>query len=143
MISFSIASFLRAKNVGSLENKGWELFINTGRFLKKGKFHMTASANIAQNINTITEMDPTVLASMNGEYNYTNGSYLQRIQIGNAVGSIYGFKWKGIYQYSDYSEVEVPGVSGPNAPVVKDADGNVILNSKGRTKPMMFSVIVQ
>ena len=143
------------KNVGSLENKGWELFINTGRFLKKGKFHMTASANIAQNINTITAMDPTVLASMNGEYNYTNGSYLQRIQIGNAVGSIYGFKYKGIYRY-DYDHsgftAESRDTYGDNTaaaaaergenstcPVVKDANGNILYDSKGNPLKMYFN----
>ncbi|MGX8695579.1 MAG: SusC/RagA family TonB-linked outer membrane protein, partial [Prevotella sp.] len=44
----------------------------------------------------------------------------------------------GVYQYSKYSETEVPGVSGPNAPVARDENGNVILDNYGRTKPMVF-----
>ena len=87
-------SSLAWKNVGELENQGWELYMNTGKFLQKGKFSMTASFNIAQNINKITKMDPTVLMSMNPDYDYRNATYLQRIQINNAVGSIYGFRFK-------------------------------------------------
>ena len=64
---------------------------------------MSLNFNIAQNVNTITDMDASVLASMNGNFNFdkANGNYLQRIQIGNAVGSIYGFKYVGVYAY-DY-----------------------------------------
>ncbi len=143
------------RNVGELENKGWELFMNTGRFLKKGKFYMTANFNIAQNINTISKMDATVLNSMNGEYNYKNGTYLQRIQIGNAVGSIYGFKFKGIYRY-DYEHsgytTESRDTYGDNTaaaaaergenstcPVVKDVNGNILFDSKGNPLKMYFN----
>ncbi len=143
------------KNVGSLENKGWELYVNTGKFLKKGKFYMTASLNFAQNINTITAMDPTVLSSMNGEFNYKNGTYLQRIQIGNAVGSIYGFRYKGVYRY-DYEHsgytAESRETYGDNTaaaaeergenftcPVVRDANGNILYDSKGDPLKMYYN----
>ena len=56
----------------------------------------------------------------------------------NPFGAIYGFRYKGVYQYSDYSDVEVPGVSGPNAPVARDAQGNVIKDKSGFTIPMVF-----
>ena len=70
--------------------------------------------------------------------NNPHNKYLSYVALNNSYGSIYGFKWKGVYQYTDYSEKEVPGVSGPNAPVVRDADGNVILDSKGKPMPMVF-----
>ena len=143
------------KNVGGLRNRGWELYMNTGKFLKKGKFSMTASFNIAQNINTITEMDATVLSSMNGDYSYNNADYLKRIQIGNAVGSIYGFRFKGVYAY-DYEHNGYTDVSaatygdntaaaaearGENAtvPVARDADGNILFDSKGNPLKMYFN----
>ena len=84
-----------------MRNKGWELYVNTGRFAKIGKFSMKLNANIAQNFNTIEAMDASVLESLNSEFNYQNESYLGRIQIGNALGSIYGFRYKGVYAY-DY-----------------------------------------
>jgi len=84
-------------------------------------------------------MDKTILNSMNGEFNRRNGSYLSRVQLFNALGSIYGFKYDGVYQYSKYSVDEVPGVSGPDAPVVKSETGKVILLKNGEPKPMYFS----
>lgn len=42
-----------------------------------------------------------MLASYNTDIAYTNGEILKRVQIGNALGGIYGFKFKGVYAY-DY-----------------------------------------
>jgi hypothetical protein len=83
-------------------------------------------------------MDETVLASLNSDFDKKNGSYLTRVQLHNAFGSIYGFRYKGVYQYSKYSASEVPGVSGPNAPVARDANGNVVVDKNGYTTPMVF-----
>jgi len=132
-------SSLNYKNVGKMRNQGWEININGTRLVSVGKFSLNGNVTFANNNNQLLEMESTILAKMNGEFNYKNGEYLTYVQLKNAFGSIYGFKYKGVYQYSDYSEEEIPGVSGPNAPVVKDQYGNVILNQKGRTKPMMFA----
>ena len=43
-----------------------------------------------------------------------------------------------MYQYTEYSDEEVKGVSGPNAPVVRDENGTVIKDNKGHTRPMMY-----
>ena len=83
-------------------------------------------------------MDETVLASLNSDFNKANGSYLTRVQLHNAFGSMYGFRYKGVYQYSKYSVTEVPGVSGPNAPVAHDAHGDVVVDKNGYTTPMVF-----
>ncbi|MBO4398403.1 MAG: SusC/RagA family TonB-linked outer membrane protein, partial [Bacteroidaceae bacterium] len=116
----------------------WELYFKGENVIKKGKFSATFDFNLGNNRNVITSMDPTVLASMNGEFNRQNGSYLSRVQLDNPFGAIYGFRYKGVYQYSKYSEVEVPGISGPNAPVARDAEGNVITDKYGLTVPMVF-----
>ena len=147
-------SSLSWKNVGELKNEGWELYINARKFVKAGKFSMDFNLNFAQNVNTITSMDPTVLASMNGEFNYSNGSYLQRIQVGNAVGSIYGFRYKGVYAYdydhSGYTDksyetygdrtAKAAAERGDNAtcPVARDADGNILYDAKGNPLHMYF-----
>ena len=44
-------------------------------------------------------MDETCLASLNNEFNRSNGSYLTRVELNRAMGSIYGFRYKGVYQY--------------------------------------------
>ena len=78
------------------------------------------------------------MRNLNSEFNRSNGSYLTRVVLNKAFGSIYGFRHKGVYQYTKYSAEEVPGVSGPNAPVARDAQGNVILDEKGKPRPMYF-----
>jgi hypothetical protein len=56
------------------------------------------------------------------------------VQVANAFGSIYGFRYKGVYQYSDYIAGEQE-----NAPVARDANGNVFTDEKGKPLPMMFN----
>ena len=125
-------------NAGDMRNNGWEFNINGRDVVKAGKFSLGFNVTFANNKNEITRMDPTVLENLNRDFDKQNGSYLTRVQLNNAFGSIYGFRYKGVYQYSKYSEVEVPGVSGPNAPVVRDAEGNVVKDKWGLTVPMVF-----
>ena len=132
-------SALANENLGKMRNNGWELNLNGRDVVKAGKFSVDLNLNFANNKNVILEMDPTVLASLNKDFNYTNGNYLTRVQLNNPFGSIYGFRYKGVYQYSKYTPVEVPGVSGPNAPVARDAEGNVIVDKYGLTIPMVFN----
>ena len=126
------------QNVGKMENIGWEFNLNGNRIIRLGKFSFDFNTTFANNRNQITEMDETCLASLNQEFNRSNGSYLSRVELNTALGSIYGFRYKGVYQYSEYSPEEVKGVSGPNAPVVRDKDGIVVLDENSMTKPMMF-----
>ena len=129
---------LAYQNVGDMKNVGWEFNLNGNQIIKIGKFKFDFNITFANNKNEITSMDETCLASLNNEFNRSNGSYLSRVELNTALGSIYGFRYKGVYQYSDYSEEEIKGVSGPNAPVARDKDGNVILDENRMTKPMMF-----
>ncbi len=151
-------------NVGEMENEGWELYINTGPLFKAGKFHMKFNVNFAQNINTITSMDPTVLASNNADFTYENEAIMKRVQIGNAIGGIYGFRYKGVYAY-DYDrngyftgnqayknelyklpEADANGniyntaaATGKTAPIARDAQGNIIYDKSGNPLPMYFN----
>lgn len=96
-------SSLAKVNAGVLRNKGWELNFSTSRICKVGKFALKLRANIAQNFNEVEEMNPLILESLNGSDTYQPGnlSYNQRVQIGNALGSIYGLHYLGVYKY-DY-----------------------------------------
>ena len=131
-------SSLAYQNVGSMENVGWEFNLNGNRIIRAGKFSVDFNVTFANNRNKLTEMDETVLASLNSDFDRQNGSYLSRVELNRPLGGIYGFRYLGVFQYSKYSEEEVPGVSGPNAPVARDAEGNVLLDNYGRTKPIMF-----
>ncbi|MBQ8711231.1 MAG: SusC/RagA family TonB-linked outer membrane protein [Prevotella sp.] len=129
---------LSYQNVGAMENVGWEFNINGNRIVKVGKFSADFNVTFANNRNKLVEMDETVLSSLNKDFNRQNGSYLSRVELNRPLGGIYGFRYLGVYQYSKYSETEVPGVSGPNAPVARDENGNVLLDNNGRTKPVVF-----
>ena len=126
------------QNVGNMKNIGWEFNLNGNSIIRAGKFGMDFNITFANNKNQITKMDETCLTSLNNEFDRRNGSYLSRVELNRALGSIYGFRYKGVYQYSDYSPEEINGVSGPNAPVVRDKNGVVILDENNMTKPMMF-----
>lgn len=94
---------LPAINDGKMRNRGWELNMGTGWFAKVGKFSMKMRGNISQNFNEVLEMSPLVLENFNTAETWqpTNGDYITRIQVRNALGSIYGLRYKGVYAY-DY-----------------------------------------
>ena len=131
-------STLAYQNVGDMKNIGWEFNINGNRIIRYKKFSFDVNITFANNKNQITRMDETCLASLNHEFDRNNGSYLSRVELNRAMGSIYGFRYKGVYQYSDYTPTEIPGVSGPDAPVVRDENDIVILDENQMTKPMTF-----
>ncbi|GAB6011309.1 SusC/RagA family TonB-linked outer membrane protein [Viscerimonas tarda] len=125
---------MKWKNVGTMNNKGWDLAVNTGRIVKSGAFAMSFNFNLGNNVNTIIDMEPTVLASLNSDFTYRNGEYLTRVQLQNPYGSIYGFRYKGVYQYNDYIVGEQE-----NAPVARDVNGRVVFDNKGNVRPMYFA----
>ena len=129
---------LRWQNAGNMKNVGWEFNLNGNSIIKAGKFSADFNITFANNKNQITSMDETCLSNLNKEFDRNNGSYLTRVELNRALGSIYGFRYQGVYQYSHYTDTEVKGVSGPDAPVARDKDGNVILDEHGLTKPVMF-----
>ena len=131
-------STLAYQNVGDMKNIGWEFNLNGNRIIRYKKFSFDVNLTFANNKNQITRMDETCLASLNHEFDRNNGSYLSRVELNRAMGSIYGFRYKGVYQYSDYTPTEIPGVSGPDAPVVRDENDVVILDENQMTKPMTF-----
>lgn len=156
------------KNIGSMENKGWEFNITAKKFIKAGKFSMDASFNVAQNFNKITEMDQTVLDGINEDWSAdSRGKYFKRIQVGNALGSIFGLRHKGVYQYSyDYLEnLRRQGYvmegnekimirdnndlvdylnnrflpAGKTAPIAQNRDGKVITGADGKPLRMTYN----
>jgi TonB-linked SusC/RagA family outer membrane protein len=125
---------LTFQNAGTMDNNGWEINMYANKIVSSKDFSIDFRFNLANSVNSIVQLDERILSTYNGKYNYRNGSYLTRIQEGNAFGSIYGFKYKGVYQYDKY----VPGVQ-EDAPVARNVDGNVVTDEKGETLPMYFN----
>ena len=122
------------QNVGIMDNNGWEFNFYTNNAVKLNDLRIDFNFNLSNYINTIIDLRDDVLANYNGDFNYANGSYLTRIQEGNSFGSIYGFKYKGVYQYNEY----IPG-SQESAPVARDENGNVFTDENGDPLPMYFA----
>ena len=170
--SFVGYSSLSYMNVGQMNNDGWEMNITAKKLLKVGKFSMDISMNIAQNSNLVKEMDPSVLDVLNTYYtNYSNGksgnsyrpwaidqrgNWPLRVQLNNSLGSIYGFRYQGVYQYSyDYlenlqkengwdaatyeKEINNRLAAGQTFPVVRNQDGTVLMDGQGHPKRQVFN----
>lgn len=134
------------RNVGSMRNTGWELNLNTDHLIKAGKFYMDINATLGNNKNEILEMDETILETLNSEFTYGNREVLQRVQVNNPFGAIYGFRSKGVYQYQyetfaamSHEEQAEFIASGKTAPVALNAAGQIIYDDKGMPVRMMYN----
>lgn len=121
-------------NGGTMDNAGWEVNFYSNRFVKYKDFSIDFRFNLSNYMNTLIDLDQTLLDSYNRDFDYQNGSYLTRVQKGNSFGSIYGFRYKGVYQYDQY----IPGTQ-EKAPVARDASGNVIVDKNGTARPIWFN----
>ena len=84
-------------NSGKKRDTGWEFRLNTNKLIKKGKFSMDMNVNFGNNRSEVLEMDKTILKATNTIFNNENRQPLTRLELNNAFGSIYGFRYKGVY----------------------------------------------
>jgi TonB-linked SusC/RagA family outer membrane protein len=95
------ATRLQMTNVGNVTNKGFELTVNAKVIDCRG-LSCSVSANLAHNINTITNL---------GKYADLAQGYEQEmiLRMGESVGSFYGYAFDGIVQTG---ETSLPTVEG-------------------------------
>lgn len=110
-------------NVGTLDNQGWELNIMTSPVRSKD-FSLDFNFNISHNENIIREISP-YYAQQSG-LTTANGQYLAYLQVNNPFGSIYGYKYKGVY-------------TDANATLAKDGNGKPIVGPNGQGVYMRFN----
>ena len=135
------------RNSGKMRNTGWEFHINTNRLITAGrKFSLDFNANFGNNRNELLEMDENLLDNLNSVYGFSNDETLQRVQLHNPLGAIYGFRYKGVYQYnySTFNRMTPEEraqflADGKTAPVAMNANGDVIVDGKGDPVRMMFN----
>lgn len=110
------------KNIGAMENKGWELEIG-GQIVQSQDFNYTTSLNLSHNKTTIGSLwgDQTY---MNGEYINNWVEYAHRIEEDAEVGSYF------MYRYA--------GVSDDGRFQIYDKDDNVILSDDGTVDDRVY-----
>ena len=134
------------RNGGKLRNTGWEFHVTTNKLIKAGKFAFDMNVNFGNNHNEILEMDEYVLNGLNSTFAYNNAETLQRVQLHNPFGAIYGFRSKGVYQYNyDTFKNMTPEerqqfiAAGKTAPVAFNKNGEVILDANGDPLRMRYN----
>lgn len=110
-------------NVGTMDNQGWEIGLNTVPY-KSEKVVIDFNFNIARNENIIREISefyPRERGNITA-----NGQYKTFMQVNNPFGSFYGFKYLGVY-------------ADEAATLAKGANGKTIVGPTGQQVYMRFN----
>lgn len=110
-------------NVGTMDNQGWELLLNTLP-LKTNNWTIGFDLNIARNTNIIRSISPFYPTTNTPSLN-KNGIYKTYLQVGNPFGSFYGYKYEGVYTDKD-------------ATIVRNAQGAKVTDPFGQPLYMRF-----
>lgn len=116
------------KNIGEMENKGWELSINTRNLV--GAFSWNTNFNISSNRNKVLALGPTGDAIKSGsgvgETNIT--------MIGEPIGSFYGYKQIGIFKdAADVNSYPHTATTRPGDVKYEDVNNDKVINADDRT----------
>ncbi|KQB38126.1 SusC/RagA family TonB-linked outer membrane protein [Flavobacterium sp. L1I52] len=121
--SVSGYSSISDQNVGSMQNQGWEIGLNSTPYKSK-KWRVDFNFNISANQNTIKEISE-YYPSESGNTD-RNGQFKRFLQVDNPFGSFYGYRFKGVY-----TDLE--------ATKARDAAGNIITGPNGQEVFMRFN----
>jgi len=114
------------RNIGSVENRGFELGISSTNISSPEGFKWTSNANVSFNQNKVTKL-------ADGVTQYFVGSESEVIvKVGEPLGSMYGVRFDGIYQTAEEIKAAGPlAVAGslPGAPRYVDVNGNGAYNA--------------
>ncbi len=105
------------RNIGSVENKGFEITLNTIN-VKTDKFEWSSNFNISFNQNKILSLNKDqdyLLSALNWDFFYRNNSnYVARV--GEPASQFFGYIFDGIYQTSDFDGTPGNYVLKPGIP---------------------------
>ena len=110
-------------NVGTLDNQGFELGLNTIPYKTK-TWQIDVNFNISRNENIIREISP-LYPSSKGDV-ARNGEYATFLKVNNPFGSFYGYRFKGVYK--DLAST-----------IATDVKGNPIIGPNGQPVFMKFN----
>ncbi|WP_407429324.1 SusC/RagA family TonB-linked outer membrane protein [Arcticibacter sp.] len=133
------------KNIGSMQNSGVELSLNTVNIQNKN-FSWSSNFNISFNKNKVLGLsgeESTLFSTINWEVAYEK-TPLYVAEVGKPVAQFYGYEWDGVYQYEDFGLANgvytlKPGITNNGATVqpgdikYKDLNGDLTINADDRT----------
>lgn len=122
-------------NIGSLQNRGWELELTTQNFRRRN-FKWTTSANISRTKNKILELGDEKLLSNQGERTEV---YINRV--GEPLIQFFGYKTDGVWlSQAEIDAARAAGLSSglsnlfvPGGLKLVDIDGNKVIDANDRT----------
>ncbi|WP_461088779.1 TonB-dependent receptor [Spirosoma gilvum] len=125
----SLTGFTSAvKNIGKMENKGWEFSVTTRNMT--GAFVWNTSANLSLNRNKVLALGPT------GDPIRSNSGVDQTniTQIGSPIGSFYGYKQIGIFKnQADLDSYPHDATAKPGDVKYEDVNGDGKITADDRT----------
>jgi TonB-linked SusC/RagA family outer membrane protein len=113
---------LKQYNGGELLNEGWELDFSA-QVVKRRSITLRLNFNISRNVNSFVEFPENFNNEV--DLNIGNGQYPRRADLGEPVGSFYGFRYLGVWP-SDESVLAY------------NEEGNVLLDVKGDPVPLTY-----
>ncbi len=144
------------RNVGRVQNKGWEFALSTIN-VKTKNFSWLSNFNISFNKNKVLELSENqeVFQSRVQWTSTFNGSFLYLTKVGGPVSQFFGYSFDGVYQYGDFDKLTdgsyklKAGVADngtdrntiqPGDIRYKDMNGDLVVNEQdmvviGRTLP--------
>ncbi|HRE77931.1 MAG TPA: TonB-dependent receptor [Flavobacterium sp.] len=134
------------RNLGEIENKGFEasLFVDA---IRKDKFGLNFSFNIAHNMNTINSLGE--LGIYRPGSNWASSAITEEydVKVGGSIGEFYGYRSDGRYEVSDFDFVDgqyilkadvanastIVGAVRPGSMKLKDINGDGVVDANDRT----------
>ncbi|MHA7943641.1 SusC/RagA family TonB-linked outer membrane protein [Formosa sp. 3Alg 14/1] len=121
------------QNIGELENEGYEFSINS-RNIVTDDFTWSTAFNFSTNKNKMVKLpdgDDLFIDSAPGHFLQKQTQVLRE---GEAIGSFYGYEYKGVYQGGDFPEgtATLSGDSAAGGELFADLDGNGEISTADR-----------
>ncbi len=122
------------QNVGSLQNRGVELSVNTVN-VHRENFTWSTDFNIATNRTEVVELgdDKEIFAGTAGLFGQLGGNPASIIREGEPLGSFYGYKTNGIWQIGDDIESSGDPNAAPGEYRYVDVNEDGVISPEDRT----------
>lgn len=136
-VASQIGSYKQWQNIGSVDNKGLEIGLSTVN-IRNRNFSWSTDLNFNMNRNKVRSLGNVSFIPV--QANGTQMKNVGRVIVGESIGTGYGYVWDGIYQVSDFIDVEngtlkegVPAFSGnkvsPGTMKFKSLDGDMVVDA--------------